>query len=135
MTSKPGTISHAESEPMPLTANADQPAPAVQNTVSPAAAAATPVNINTVSSWQAAQGQSLHDTLSAWCGQSGVNLIWQTSQDFTLPQALDTKGTFTDAVRDLLTSYNNSKPRPVGQLHPNLPKGPPVLVIQNEAGA
>ena len=124
-----GSVSHAENEPMPLTANTSQPALTVQTT------AAAPGDIHTVSTWQAARGQSLHDTLSAWCGQSGVNLIWQTSQDYTLPQALDTKGTFTDAVRDLLMSYNNSHPRPVGQLHPNLPKGPPVLVIQNEAGA
>lgn len=127
-----GSVSRAESEPMPLTGNTDQPAPAVQITASPISTA--PADIHTVSTWQAARGQSLHDTLSAWCGQSGVNLIWQTNKDYKLPQTMDTKGTFTDAVRDLLMVYNNSKPRPVGQLHPNLPKGPPVLVIQNEAG-
>jgi len=126
-----GTVSHAESEPMQLTGNAGQPA-AVQNTAPPLMTA--PADIHTVSTWQASRGQSLHDTLSAWCGQSGVNLIWQTNRDYKLPQAMDTKGTFTDAVRDLLTAYNNSRPRPVGQLHPNLPKGPPVLVIQNETG-
>ena len=131
MASGAGSANRAESGPMALTGNTDQPA-AVQNTASPISTA--PANINTVSSWQAARGQSLHDTLSAWCGQSGVNLIWQTNKDYKLPQTMDTKGTFTDAVRDLLMVYNNSKPRPVGQLHPNLPKGPPVLVIQNEAG-
>ncbi len=41
-------------------------------------------------------------------------------------------GTFPDAVTTLLTAYNDAAPRPVGKLHPNLPAGPSVLVVQND---
>jgi hypothetical protein len=92
-------------------------------------------SMSAVASWQAAKGQSLHDTLAAWCGRSGVNLIWEAKKDYKLPRTVDTKGTFTDAVLKVLTQYNGAKPRPVGQLHPNQPDGPPVLVIASEAGA
>lgn len=95
----------------------------------------TTLDVNAVSHWKADKGQSLHDTLKAWCDRSNVNLVWESHKDYKINQKVSMSGTFPEAVMKLLTSYNDIKPRPVGQLHPNLPNGPSILIIQNPPGA
>jgi hypothetical protein len=124
----------AQSGPTPLADHMQQ-----DNNMMPAAGAPPPppsaLDVNAVSSWKAEKGKSLHDTLKEWCDRSNVDLVWEAHKDYKINQKLSVSGTFPEAVMKLLTTYNKTSPRPVGQLHPNLPNGPSILIIQNPSGA
>ena len=82
--------------------------------------------------WQAQKGDSLHQVLEKWSSAAGVQMFWRAPADFNLPTGIDLHGTFTDAVTEVLNAYNEAQMRPLGKLHPNLPDGPSVLVIDSE---
>ena len=52
-----------------------------------------------------------------------------------LPAPMRLHATFPDAVTQILMGYGAMDPRPVGKLHPNLPHGPSVLVVENYSTA
>ena len=81
--------------------------------------------------WQAEKDSSLHNTLIKWSELAGVTMLWETRYDYHLPATIQMHGTFPDAVTEVLTIYTATKQRPLGRLHPNLPEGPSVLVIEN----
>lgn len=81
--------------------------------------------------WQAEKGASLRDVLTQWGAASGTRIYWNSPYDYRLPAALRTHATFPDAVTQILMAYQNMEPRPLGRLHPNLPDGPSVLVVEN----
>lgn len=81
--------------------------------------------------WQADGQQNLKDVLVSWSGNAGVELIWDSGYDYKLPKGISLHGTFPDAVTQLFNLYGNAEPRPQGRLHPNLPKGPSVLLVEN----
>lgn len=84
-------------------------------------------------SWKAGSGDSLRLTLADWARTAGVELIWQADEsDYIVESAVKTQGTFPDAVMDILTDYSDERSRPVGSLHPNLPDGRSVLLIESE---
>jgi hypothetical protein len=121
----------AQGGPTPLADHMQQ-----DNGMMPAAGMPPPpaaLDVNAISMWKAQKGQSLHDTLKEWCDKSNVELIWEAHKDYPVDKKLSVNGTFPEAVMKLLTAYNAKAPRPVGHLHPNLPNGPSVLVIDNPA--
>lgn len=81
--------------------------------------------------WQAEKDESLKDTLAKWVATSGVKLYWGAGSDYKLPKAVHMHGTFSDAVTEILSAYGEASDRPLGRLHPNLPDGPSVLIIQS----
>ncbi len=81
--------------------------------------------------WQAESGTTLKAALAEWAEMAGVDVFWGSSYDYTLPAPIRMHGTFPDAVTRILTVYADLEPRPLGRLHPNLPTGPSVLVIEN----
>lgn len=81
--------------------------------------------------WQAEKEASLKDTLSQWTAMSGVKMYWGAGSDYRLPKAVRLHGTFPDAVTAILSAYGDGADRPLGRLHPNLPDGPSVLIIQS----
>lgn len=85
--------------------------------------------------WQAEAGSSLRDVLNRWSNTANVAILWNSPYDYMLPAPVQMHGTFPDAVTQILTSFNAIDPRPLGQLHPNLPTGPSVLVIENYSSA
>lgn len=85
--------------------------------------------------WQAEKDASLKETLARWAEDSGVNLYWSISGDYRLPKAIRMHGSFPDAVTEALSAYGDSPDRPFGRLHPNLPDGPAVLIIQSSGAA
>jgi hypothetical protein len=111
VTAPPGTVSAPMSDP-----------------VSGAAPAMDPFEIHF---WQAEQGSSLKQVLDQWAGMAGVTVVWNTPYDYALPSRVKMHGTFANAVTNALMSYGSSDPRPLGRLHPNLPTGPSVLVIEH----
>jgi hypothetical protein len=82
--------------------------------------------------WRAVRGDSLRDVLIDWSEQAGVDLTWDSEYDYPLQASARIEGTFEDAVQSLLTGLQDARPRPVGRLHPNLPDGPPALIIETQ---
>ncbi len=85
--------------------------------------------------WQAADGENLKNVLERWAAQSRVTLVWNSVYDYVLPNRIRMHGTFPDAVQTLLDGFSATDPRPVGKLHPNLPAGPSVLMIESYSAA
>ncbi len=83
--------------------------------------------------WQAEQGDSLRNVLQTWADEAGVQLFWVPMTDYRLVNSVRMEGSFTDAVTQVLSAYGENGPRPVGRLHPNLPAGPAVLIIEPSA--
>lgn len=102
--------------------------------ISPAAAV-TVLDPADIKYWQAEQGESLRAVLGRWSSLSGVTLIWNSTYDYMLGAPVRMHGTYPDAVTQVLNGYGAMDPRPVGQLHPNLPAGPSVLVVTNFTAA
>lgn len=82
--------------------------------------------------WKSQKGKSLRDTLLDWSAQVGVQLHWSSDYDFPLESHISVDGTFNEAVQNLLTGLTYAQPRPIGRLHPNLPDGPAVLIIDTK---
>lgn len=134
--------------PAPATISAPVMPPAqppVQNVAAPAAVppamgmapASAPVMSATldpkaVNSWEAARGSTLRKILEDWSMRAGVELFWSSDFDFPVESAVRIRGTFEEAVQTLLSGLRDAQPRPIGRLHPNLPDGPPVLVIETK---
>lgn len=84
-----------------------------------------------VSFWQADNNANLREVLNAWAAQAGVEVIWDSGYDYKLPNSISLHGTFPEAVTRVFDLYGTAEPRPQGKLHPNLPKGPSVLLVEN----
>ncbi|MCB1538715.1 MAG: TcpQ domain-containing protein [Alphaproteobacteria bacterium] len=95
----------------------------------PASAPGT-TDLNATATWTAARNSSLRSILEDWSKQAGVELYWAAEYDYPIQSPVSIDGTFEDAVQTLLKGLSESKPRPLGRLHPNLPNGPAVLVIE-----
>jgi hypothetical protein len=80
--------------------------------------------------WTAPRNSSLRGILQDWSERAGVELYWASEYDYPIQSAVSLNGTFEEAVQTLLKGLADSKPRPMGRLHPNLPNGPAVLVIE-----
>lgn len=83
--------------------------------------------------WQAEQGDSLRNVLQTWADEAGVQLFWVPVGDYQLTGPVRLEGSFTEAVTQVLSAFGEDGPRPVGRLHPNLPSGPAVLIIEPSA--
>ena len=77
-------------------------------------------------------GDSLRTILSDWSQDAGVELYWDSQFDYPLDSSVRIKGTYEQAVKNLLTGLRDAQPRPIARLHPNLPAGPAVLVVQTQ---
>lgn len=85
---------------------------------------------NTVSSWSAPKDAMLREVLNSWTRKAGVELFWASEYDYPISTAVNIEGDFEEAVQELLNGLTESNPKPLGRLHPNLPNGPSVLVIE-----
>lgn len=83
-----------------------------------------------VDSWMATKGDTLHEVLKGWAKRANVELSWQAEYDFPLQASIAFGGTFEEAVRGLLSGFENATPQPVGTLHKNQIAGQTVLIIQ-----
>ncbi len=82
--------------------------------------------------WEADRSMTLRAILTDWSMQAGVELFWSSDFDFPVESAVKINGTFEEAVQTLLRGLRDAQPRPIGRLHPNLPEGPSVLVIETK---
>jgi hypothetical protein len=80
--------------------------------------------------WTALSGTSLKTVLEDWSNIEGVDLFWSSDYDYPLVGDVNITGTYEEAVAGLLEGFSDAKPKPVGRLHPNLPHGPAVLLVE-----
>lgn len=83
-----------------------------------------------VRTWTAENGISLREALSEWSDEAGVQLHWASQYDYPLQSAVRLDGTYSQAVDMVLSGLADAQPRPLGRLHPNMPEGPAILVIE-----
>ncbi len=83
-----------------------------------------------VTSWEGYPGSSLKRVLENWSEQAHVKLYWRSPYDYPLNSAFRIQGTYPEAVEAILSAYGASVPSPAGRLHPNLPYGPSVLIVE-----
>lgn len=128
----PPTVASAPQALPSAPRNPQKPVAAIPGATDTSAHGGTPVmDPFEIRFWQADQGASLRDVLERWSSTAGVALLWNSKYDYVLPTEIHMHGTFPDAITEILMHYNNFDPRPYGQLHPNLPSGPSVLVVEN----
>lgn len=83
-----------------------------------------------IDSWTGNRGETLRKILETWCKRHGIELSWQAEYDYPLQASVTLTGTFEEAVRSLLTGFQDAQPQPVGTLHNSAEAGQTVLVIQ-----
>lgn len=98
-------------------------------------AATTGSDLMASATWTAPRASTLRNILEDWSQRAGVELYWASEYDYPVQSAVNVQGTFEEAVQVLLKGLSDSKPRPLGRLHPNLPNGPAVLVIETRQNA
>lgn len=84
----------------------------------------------TIGQWIAQNGGSLKTVLESWSNIEGVDLFWSADYDYKLAGDVNITGNYEEAVKELLSGFSEARPKPLGRLHPNLPHGPAVLVIE-----
>lgn len=84
----------------------------------------------TIRLWSAPANATLRRVIDTWAAEANVQLHWTAEYDYPLQAAVNIRGTFVEAVEVLLNGLRDAQPRPVARLHPNLPDGPPVLVLE-----
>lgn len=117
----------AQIAPMPVAAPVQEIAPLM---AAPPVAIPTVLDTKAVNVWQAERGMTLRKILEDWSMRAGVELFWSSDYDYPVSSSVRISGTFEDAVQTLLNGLRDAQPRPVGRLHPNLPDGPSVLVVE-----
>lgn len=126
------TVTNASSMPMAATpvSMVSAPSDGMDGGYTGTPAAAQGSDLLSAASWTAARDSSLRAILEEWSERVGVELYWASEYDYPIQSAVNIQGTFEEAVQTLLKGLSESRPRPMGRLHPNLPEGPAVLVIE-----
>lgn len=124
-----------EQQPMPMpqepTVQVQQPAPPTQAGLpTPQALQIENPLIFTPQNWEAKPGQSLRSLLQEWCGRVGAELNWSAEYDYPIMASMNMTGTFEEAVRTVLSGFNNANPTPRGRLHYNPAAGQAILIVE-----
>lgn len=88
-----------------------------------------------VSTWAAMRGETLHKVLEKWGHQAGVEIDWLAEYDYPLQASVAFNGTFEDAVRSLLSGFEQAHPQPIAALHANPSAGQMILVIETRGNS
>jgi len=107
------------------------PPPAPPPLVSTLRVASSPA----VDTWTAARGDTLHKVLETWSRRAHAEFQWSAEYDYPLQASISFTGTFEDAVRSLLSGFEEAHPQPVAELHDNSEAGQMVLVVQTRGNS
>ncbi|MGE3623392.1 MAG: TcpQ domain-containing protein [Bdellovibrionales bacterium] len=88
-----------------------------------------------VDTWTGARGETLHHVLENWSRRSGAEFEWLAEYDYPLQASIAYTGTFEEAVRSLLSGFEEAHPQPVARLHANPAIGQMVLVIETRGNS
>lgn len=110
-----------------------EPAPIVEVAVTapapaPAAPVLQPVRYEPVTApmWVAQQGKTLREVLESWSTQAGWQVYWKSQYEYPLQASATFRGTYLEAVEDILKSFQRVNPPVIGEVAPNR-----VLIIDN----
>lgn len=84
----------------------------------------------TIRLWTAPTNATLRRVIDTWSAEAGVEVHWTAEYDYPLQAPVSIQGTYPEAIKLLLDGFHEAQPRPVARLHPNLPDGPAVLVVE-----
>jgi len=88
-----------------------------------------------VDTWAASRGDTLHKVLQEWSRHANVEFQWSSEYDYPLQASVSFTGTFEEAVRGLLSGFEEAHPQPVAELHSNSGAGQMVLVVQTRGNS
>ena len=83
-----------------------------------------------VDTWTANRGDTLRKVLEDWTHRANIELSWLAEYDYPIQASVVMTGSFEDAVRNLLTGFQEAKPQPFASLHNNPGAGQTVLVVE-----
>lgn len=66
--------------------------------------------------WQAQSGESLETVLARWSRQAGVNLVWDSGNDFILPIDINSNKDFQETLAQTLALFDDQPVRPFGAM-------------------
>ena len=81
---------------------------------------------DTILTWDAKEGDTLRELLTAWSNKSGWKLLWNTNRNYTLTAGVMFKGKFTDVSSALIRAFARARPAPIATYY----KGNRVIVVE-----
>tara|TARA_B100000780_G_scaffold255003_1_gene203446 strand:+ start:2953 stop:4722 length:1770 start_codon:yes stop_codon:yes gene_type:complete len=87
--------------------------------------------------WHADKGDDLRETIANWSLKEGVELIWDSDQQFSLLDSVHMDSSYEKVIAHILNKYMITPDlpfRPVGQLYVDPQTGSKVLIIQTDQG-
>ncbi len=85
--------------------------------------------------WAGSRGDTLRKVLENWSRNAGVEVEWLSEYDYPLQASVSYTGSFEDAVRSLLSGFEEAHPQPVAALHANPGAGQTVLVVETRGNS
>ncbi len=82
--------------------------------------------------WLARQNASLSSIINQWSEIENVEAYIMTDKKYYIKEPFIYKGSYADAVNELLMIFSNEKPRPMGRLHSPSGNDKAVLVIESK---
>lgn len=86
--------------------------------------------------WVASAGSNLREIIAGWSLNEGVELIWDSGEQYSVLSPFAMNDSYEKAVAHLLNQYtgaqNGLSSRPVGQLYVDPDTGAKVLIIQSD---
>lgn len=92
-------------------------------------------SVPAVEDWHAERGDKLHKVIESWAQRAGIELNWMAEYDYPLQASFSYTGTFEDALRNLLTGFQDAHPQPIAELHSNSSLGLKVLIVQTRGNS
>jgi hypothetical protein len=85
--------------------------------------------------WRAVKGSSLREVMALWSADAGVQLVWDTDQQYNVMETIEVADDFQSAVVKLLNQFSESayKTRPIGELFQDPSTKERVLVVRSNA--
>lgn len=85
--------------------------------------------------WTGERGSTLRKVLESWSSRAGVEFQWLAEYDYPMQATITFNGTFENAVRNLLSGFQDAHPEPVAELHSNSNAGQAILVVQTRGNS
>ncbi len=82
--------------------------------------------------WLARQNASLDSIIKQWSEIENIEAYIMTDKKYYIKEPFIYKGSYADAVNELLMTFSNEKPRPMGRLHSPSGNDKAVLVIESK---
>jgi hypothetical protein len=132
------TVGHPATTAMTENVAAPAPLPAPHTVDMSPGSAVQAVDVNkgpAIEDWHAERGDNLHKVIENWAARAHIELNWVAEYDYPLQASYSYTGTFEDAVRNLLTGFEDAHPQPIAELHTNPGLGIKVLIVQTRGNS